>query len=175
MIVQCTPCLKIHDALLSDAPSLEPNQMLPTGTRTLVTATYPPEQELSRLDGLILQSYPLTTPEPTESVESSSTPVPFSNVDVQLIEVTTFERQITTRLRIYNGHTMSVSFTPDDIWLALGYAPDPPGPRNPAEGMQSFELLPEQAVDLILIWYWADEPYASMGIGEYRFAIQLRR
>lgn len=53
------------------------------------------------------------------------------------------EGQITTRLRIYNGQTTPVTFTPDDIWLALGYATEPPGPRNPAEGMQPFELLPE--------------------------------
>jgi hypothetical protein len=68
-----------------------------------------------------------------------------------------------------------VSFTPDDIWLALGYAPDPPGPRNPAEGMQPFELLPEQAVDLTLVWYWTDEPYAALQVGSYRFAVQLHR
>ncbi len=68
-----------------------------------------------------------------------------------------------------------MTFTPDDIWLALGYAADPPGPRNPAEGMQPFELLPEQAVNLTLVWYWADEPYAALQVGSYRWAIQLMR
>jgi hypothetical protein len=52
---------------------------------------------------------------------------------------------------------------------------DPPGPRNPAEGMQPFELLPEQAVNLTLVWYWADEPYAAFQVGSYRFAVQLSR
>ena len=99
----------------------------------------------------------------------------YDDIDVRLVSVTTVAGQITTRLRIYNGQTTPAHFTPDDIWLALGYAPDPPGPRNPAEGMQPFELLPEQAVDLTLVWYWADEPYAALQVGSYRFAIQLTR
>jgi len=99
----------------------------------------------------------------------------YDGVDVRLVSVTYVEGQITTHLRIYNGRTETLHFTQDDIWLALGYAPEPPGPRNPAEGLIPFDLLPEQAVDLTLVWYWGGEPYASMGIGEYRFAIQLTR
>ena len=101
--------------------------------------------------------------------------VQYDGIDVRLVSVTTIEGQIMTRLRIYNGQTTPVTFTPDDIWLALGYAPDPPGPRNPAEGMQPFELLPEQAVNLTLVWYWADEPYAALQVGRYRWVIQLVR
>ncbi|MBZ0292590.1 MAG: hypothetical protein K8L99_08470, partial [Anaerolineae bacterium] len=101
--------------------------------------------------------------------------VQYDGIDARLVSVTIVDGQITTRLRIYNGQTTPVTFTPDDIWLALGYAPDPPGPRNPAEGMQPFELLPEQAVNLTLVWYWADEPYAALQVGRYRFAIQLIR
>lgn len=101
--------------------------------------------------------------------------VQYDGIDIRLVSVTTIEGQITTRLRIYNGQTTPVTFTPDDIWLALGYAADPPGPRNPAEGMQPFELLPEQAVNLTLVWYWTDEPYAALQVGRYRFAIQLTR
>jgi hypothetical protein len=99
----------------------------------------------------------------------------YDGVDVRLVSVTYIEGQITTHLRIYNGRTEILHFTQDDIWLALGYAPEPPGPRNPAEGLTPFDLLPEQAVDLMLLWYWGGEPYASMGVGEYRFAIQLTR
>jgi len=101
--------------------------------------------------------------------------VEYDGVDVRLVSVTTVEGQITTRLRIYNGQSEAVSFTQDDIWLSLGYAADPPGPRNPAEGLQPFTLLPEQAVDLTLVWYRADEPYAALQVGGYRFAIQLIR
>ena len=43
------------------------------------------------------------------------------------------------------------------------------------EGLQPFTLLPEQAVNLTLVWYWGGEPYASMGVREYRFAIQVYR
>lgn len=99
----------------------------------------------------------------------------YDGVDVRLVNVTYVGGQITTHLRIYNGRTEVLHFSQDDIWLALGYAPEPPGPRNPAEGLTPFDLLPEQAVDLTLTWYWGGEPYASMGVGEYRFAIQLVR
>ena len=101
--------------------------------------------------------------------------VEYDGVDVRLVSVTTVDGQITTRLRIYNGQGEAVAFTQDDIWLSLGYAEDPPGPRNPAEGLQPFTLLPEQAVDLTLVWYRADEPYAALQVGGYRFAIQLER
>lgn len=97
------------------------------------------------------------------------------NMDVRLVSVTTLEGQITTQLRIYNGQNTPIIFTPDDIVLVLGYAPDPPGPRNPAEGMQPFELLPEQAVDLTLIWHWSGEPYGALQVGNWRWAVQLMR
>lgn len=108
-----------------------------------------------------------------ETVQSGE--VRYDGVDVRLVSVRTIEGQITTQLRIYNGHNTPITFTQDDIWLSLGYASDPPGPRNPAEGLQPFTLLPEQAVDLTLIWYWAGEPYASLAVGAYRFAIQVIR
>ncbi|QPC81720.1 hypothetical protein G4Y79_18795 [Phototrophicus methaneseepsis] len=148
---------------------------LPTATRTLVTASYPPEQELSRLDELVslvtlpTSATPMLTPTPIATVEADP------DLDVQIISVTTVEGQLKIQMRIYNQGNEAATFTPDDIWLALGYAPDPPGPRNPAEGMQPFELVPEQAVNLTLVWYWMDESYASIGVGEYRFAIQLIR
>ena len=148
---------------------------MPSATRTLVTATYPPEQELGRIDELISFAISQTTQEPLPTPTTTATPVPFSNVEVQVISVTTSPGRLTARLRIYNGGTASQRFTPADIWLALGYAPNPLGPRIPAEGMQPFDLLSEQAVDLTLVWYWTDEPYASMSAGKYRFAIQITR
>jgi hypothetical protein len=67
-----------------------------------------------------------------------------------------------------------VTFAQDNIWLALSYAKDPPGPRNPAEGLQPFYLLPQQAVDLTLVWYWTDETCGAFQFGSYRFAMVLR-
>lgn len=99
----------------------------------------------------------------------------YGGVDVRLVSVSSLEGQITTQLRIYNGQVTPITLTQDDIWLALGYAPDPPGPRNPAEGLQPFTLQPEQAVDLNLVWYWGGEPFGSLQVGSYRFAIQLTR
>ncbi len=99
----------------------------------------------------------------------------YDGVDVRLVSVTYIEGQIMTHLRIYNGRAETLHFTQDDIWLALGYAPEPPGPRNPAEGLTPFDLLPEQAVDLTLVWYWGGEPYAALQVGRYRWAIQITR
>lgn len=108
-------------------------------------------------------------------LEQPELSVEYDGLDVRLVSVTTIEGQISTRLRIYNGQTTPIYFTQDDIWLSLGYALDPPGPRNPAEGLQPFTLLAEQAVDLILIWYWGGEPYGALQVGNYRFSIQLTR
>ena len=34
-------------------------------------------------------------------------------------------------------------------------------------------LLPGQVADVTLVWLWSDEPYASLGIGGYHFALQF--
>lgn len=109
------------------------------------------------------------------TLEQPELSVEYNGLDVRLVSVTTVEGQITTRLRIYNGQTTAINFTQDDIWLSLGYASDPPGPRNPAEGLQPFTLLPEQAVDLTLVWYWGGEPHGALQMGNYRFSIELIR
>lgn len=109
------------------------------------------------------------------ALETLDVDLDYGGVDVRLVSVSHLEGQITTQLRIYNGQVIPITLTQDDIWLALGYAPDPPGPRNPAEGLQPFTLLPEQGVDLTLLWYWGGEPFGALQVGSYRFAIQLVR
>jgi hypothetical protein len=147
---------------------------MPTGTRTLVTAAYPVEQELGRMGELIgALAQPVVAVTPTPLPTATPTLVPFVGMDVQIISVTTAEGRITTRMRLYNGGAAPVPITPDDLWLALGYAENPPGPRTPAEGLTPFDLLPGQAADMTLVWLWSGEPYASLGIGAYRFALQF--
>ncbi|MFZ2880711.1 MAG: hypothetical protein WA009_14320 [Phototrophicaceae bacterium] len=147
---------------------------LPTGTRTLVTAAYPVEQELGRMGELIgVLAQPVIAVTPTPLPTATPTPIPFIGLDVQIVSVTTSEGQITTRLRLYNGGNSSVPITPDALWLALGYAENPPGPRTPAEGLTPFDLLPGQAADMTLTWLWQDEPYASLGVGSWRFTLQF--
>lgn len=147
---------------------------LPTGTRTLVTAVYPVEQELGRMGELIgAPTQPVIAITPTLEPTATPTPIPFIGLDVQIVSVITNEGQITTRLRLYNGGHSILPITPDDLWLALGYAENPPGPRTPAERLTPFDLLPGQAADITLTWLWQGEPYASLGIGEYRYAIQF--
>jgi len=147
---------------------------LPTGTRTLVTAAYPVEQELGRLGELIgVLAQPVIAVTPTPLPTATPTPIPFIGLDVQIVSVTTSEGQITTRLRLYNGGTSAVPITPGDLWLALGYAENPPGPRMPAEGLTPFDLLPGQAADMTLVWLWQNEPYASLGVGAWRYSLQF--
>jgi len=57
--------------------------------------------------------------------------------------------------------------------LALGYVENPPGPRAPAEGLMPFDLLPGQAADMTLVWLWQNEPYASLGVGAWRYSLQF--
>lgn len=147
---------------------------LPTATRTLVTAAYPIEQELGRAGELIgALAQPVVAVTPTPLPTGTPTPIPFIGLDVQIISVTTSTAQITTRLRLYNGGNTVISVTPEDVWLALGYVQNPPGPRTPAEGLTPFDLLPGQAADMTLVWLWTGEPYGSLGIGAYRFALQF--
>jgi len=147
---------------------------LPTATRTLVTAVYPVDQELGRageLIGALAQLVVAVTPTPLPT--ATPTPIPFIGLDVQIISVMTSVGQVTTRLRLYNGGNTLLPMTSDTVWLALGYAENPPGPRTPAEGLTPFDLLPGQAADMTLVWLWSGEPYGSLGIGAYRFALQF--
>jgi hypothetical protein len=147
---------------------------MPTGTRTLVTAAYPVEQELGRMGELIgVLAQPVIAVTPTALPTATPTPIPFIGLDVQIVSVTTSEGQIMTRLRLYNGGATIIPITPDNVWLALGYAENPPGPRTPAEGLAPFDLLPGQAADLTLVWMWAGEPFSALGVGEYRYSIQF--
>jgi hypothetical protein len=100
--------------------------------------------------------------------------LPLSQLDVQVISVERVPGHITVTLRIFNGQTQPIPITPDTIWLALGYSPEPPGPRLPAEGLTPFDLLSGQAADLILLWAWAGEPYGSLSMGGYRYALSMR-
>jgi hypothetical protein len=146
---------------------------LPTASRTLVTATYHAEQELSRT-GELMGMFPLqATATPPFTPIPSPTAVPFGGMNMQVIAITSTEQQITTRVRLYNESNLSIPITPEDIWLALGYTENPPGPRTPAETLAPFELLPGQAADITIVWVWQGEPFASLGVGDYRFAIQL--
>ena len=147
---------------------------LPTATRTLVTATYPVDQELGRAGELIgALEQPTIEMTPTLRPTATPTPMPFIGLDVQVIDVTTSNGQITTRLRLYNGGSALLPITPADVWLALGYIENPPGPRTSADGLTSFDLLPGQAADMTLVWLWSGEPYGSLGIGSWRFALQF--
>ncbi len=147
----------------------------PTATRLLVLATYPPEQELSRDDVLVVDLLDLPEPDvtPTPHVPTA-TPIPTRDLlHVDMISVTTVEGRITIQLRAYNDQHERVELRPEDFAIAFGYAPQPPGPWTNAEGLEPFTLLPGQAVDLTLHWTWAGEPYAALRVGVYWYALQL--
>jgi len=147
----------------------------PTATRSLVLATYPPEQELSRGEVLATEliDLPMVDVTPTPPMPTA-TPFPARDLlHVDLISVVTTERRITVQLRAYNGQPEPVDIRPEDFAIAFGYAPQPPGPWTTADGLEPFTLLPGQAVDLTLHWAWAGEPYASLRMGIYRYRIDI--
>lgn len=115
--------------------------------------------------------FTFTPDEQTIPTESTG----FEAVSVQMVSVTYQDDRLMTQLRIYNGRDEALTFTPDDIWLSLGYAPDPPGPRNPALGLEPFVLLPEQAVNLSLTWYWSGEPYGALQVSGWRWGIDTKK
>lgn len=148
----------------------------PTAARSLVLATYPPEQELSRDNVLAadLVDLPVIQVTPTPPMPTA-TPFPARDLlHVDLISVVTVGDRVTVQLRAYNGQSEPVDIYPEDIAIAFGFAPQPPGPWIPADGLEPFTLLPGQAVDLTLYWPWAGEPYAVVRVGVYRYAVQLR-
>ncbi len=151
------------------------NRGAPTAARLLVLATYPPEQELSRDSVLAsdLIDLPVSPVTPTPAMPTA-TPIPARDLlHVDVISVETVEGQVTVRLRAYNGQPEPADLRPDDFAVAFGYAPQPPGPWIPADGLEPFTLLPGQAVDLTLIWSWGGEPYATLRLGVYQYALQL--
>jgi hypothetical protein len=126
---------------------------------------------MGELIGALAQ--PVIAVTPTLLPTTTPTAIPFIGLDVQIVTITTEEGRITTQLRLYNGGATVTAITPDDVWLALGYTENPPGPRTPAEGLTRFDLVPGQAADITLVWRWQDEPYASLGVGAWRFALQF--
>jgi hypothetical protein len=149
---------------------------LPTATRTLITARYPPEQELQR-DGanIDLIDLGLPTPIPTFSVTTiPPTEPPFANVHVDLVWATYRENQLNTKVRIYNDGDAPLPISAADLYLILGYIPNPLGPQISAAGVASFELQPGQAADVTLDWPWGGEPYAALNVTGFTFALQIQ-
>jgi hypothetical protein len=147
----------------------------PTASRSLVLATYPPEQELSRDNVLAadLVDLPVIQVTPTPPMPTA-TPFPARDLlHVDVISVFTVDDRVTVQLRAYNGQSEPVDLRPEDFAIAFGFAPQPPGPWTTAEGLEPFTLLPGQAVDLTLHWAWAGEPYSTSHILSYKFAIEL--
>jgi hypothetical protein len=146
----------------------------PTAARTLITAAYPPEQELRRTGELIgMGAEPIAALAPKPHLSATSTPIPFAGLDVQIVSVTSQTDQLATRFRLYNGGTSPIPITPDDIWLATGYVENPPGPRVPAEGLIPFYLLPGQATDMTIIWPWPKAPFGSLEVGPWQFTLRF--
>jgi hypothetical protein len=141
----------------------------PTARRTVISAAYAPQQELAR-DGVLNDGLVALTPAPTAT--PTRVPSPSQQLEVQVIGVYTGPGRAVTQVRLYNPQASVVRVTPDMLWLASGYAPNPSGPRLPAEGMAPFDLLPGQAADVTVHWPWAGEPFASLGVGGYQFAVR---
>ncbi|KAB2902379.1 MAG: hypothetical protein F9K27_17145 [Anaerolineae bacterium] len=147
----------------------------PTATRSLVVARYEAAQELTRegfLSTDVERITPIATPTP---IIPTATPLPARDLlYVELVSATTSpDGYLVTELRLYNGQFEPVTIYPDDIRIAFGNRPNPPGPWQPASGFEEMTILPGQAMDLSITWQWEGEPFVSYKVGKYQFDIQL--
>ncbi len=148
----------------------------PTATRLLVVGRYEAEQELTRegfLSTDIERDTPLATPTP---LIPTSTPLPARDLlYVELVSVETSpDGYLVTSLRFYNGQFDPVTLYPDDIQMAFGNQPNPPGPWIPTTNLAEMTILPGQAATLTITWLWEDQmQFISLDVLTYRFSIQL--
>ncbi|MBZ0308627.1 MAG: hypothetical protein K8I82_21350, partial [Anaerolineae bacterium] len=148
----------------------------PTATRLLVVGRYEAEQELTRegfLSTDIERDTPIATPTP---LIPTVTPLPARDLlYVELVSVeTSSDGYLVTSLRLYNGQFDPVTLYPDDIQMAFGNQPHPPGPWIPASNLEEMIILPGQAGDLTITWAWEEQmPYAMLQVLAYQFSVQL--
>jgi hypothetical protein len=149
----------------------------PTATRWLVNGRYEAEQELTRGSFLSTEAddtLPAATPTP---IIPTATPIPARDLlYVELVSVATSpDGYFVTNLRLYNGQAEPVNLYPEDIQIAFGHRPNPPGPWTSATGFEEVVILAGQALDLQLVWIWEDQqPFLLFHAMNYRFTIQLR-
>lgn len=150
---------------------------IPTATRVLVMAHYHPEQELTR--GSVLSTEVEleleATPTPP-SLMPTATPLPARDLlYVELVSAgVSPDGYLVTALRLYNGQAETVTLYPDDIQIAFGHSPNPPGPWQTAAGFNELTILPGQALDLSITWAWAGRmAFATIAVVRYRFALTL--
>lgn len=148
----------------------------PTATRLLVVGRYEAEQELTRegfLSTDIERDIPLATSIP---VFPTATPQPARDLlYVELVSVETSpNRYLVTKMRLYNGQYEPVALYPDDIQIAFGHQPNPPGPWIASVGFDQYSILPGQALDLEILWNWDNTmPYAVLQVLNYQFGLQF--
>ncbi len=147
----------------------------PTATRSLVVARYEPEQELTRegfLSTDVERIAPIASATP---IIPTVTPLPARDLlYVELVSASTSpDGYLVTELRLYNGQFEAVTIYPDDIHIAFGHQPNPPGPWQSAEGFDEMTILPGQALDLSITWEWEYESFLTIQVMEYIFNIEL--
>jgi hypothetical protein len=153
------------------------NEGAPSASRLLVVGRYEAEQELARegfLSTDVERSAPAATPTP---IIPTSTPLPARDLlYMELVSAATSpDGYLVTEVRLYNGQFEPVTISPDDIQIAFGNRPNPPGPWETAEGFDQMTILPGQALDLSMTWHWEDEmPFAVLNLLNYRFGLTLQ-
>ena len=149
----------------------------PAASRLLVVGRYEAEQELARegfLSTDVERSAPAATPTP---IIPTATPLPARDLlYVELVNAATSpDGYLVTELRLYNGQSEPVTIYPDDIQIAFGNQPNPPGPWEAAEGFDQMTILPGQALDLDITWHWENEmPFAVLNLLKYRFGLAFQ-
>jgi hypothetical protein len=153
------------------------NEGAPTAIRSLVIARYEADQELIRegfLSTDVEQLIPAATATP---LIPTATPLPARDLlYVELVEVgASPDGYLVTQLRLYNGQFEPVTLFPDDIQIAFGNQPNPPGPWITTTGFEEMTILPGQALDLSIMWDWENHlPFATLNLLNYRFGLALQ-
>lgn len=149
----------------------------PSATRLLVTARYEADQELVREGFLSTDAervVPMATPIP---IIPTATPLPARDLlYVELVSAATSpDGYLLTELRLFNPSFEAVTIYPDDIQIAFGNRPNPPGPWIPAVGFDEMTILPGQAMDLNITWAWEGQmAFATLELLNYRFGLELQ-
>lgn len=148
----------------------------PTATRQLVMAGYRPEQELLRAGFLSTdveqQLAAIASPTP---LIPTTTPLPARDqLYVELVKAAVSpEGYLVTDLRLYNGQFEPVTLYAEDVQIAFGHQPQPPGPWTPST-LATMSILPGQALDLTITWRWEKSmSHGMLLVLGYQFSIQF--
>ncbi|MBZ0283446.1 MAG: DUF4352 domain-containing protein [Anaerolineae bacterium] len=103
-----------------------------------------------------------------------SLPATVESLDLQVQRITYDAGGIYLDARVFNPQDGAVALAEISTWIVLGYVPSPLGPElPPLHGALPPEIGAGEALDLSLVFPYADEPYARLALLGREFALQI--